>query len=95
MGYGDLSVTAALGYTTPNIDKLAAEGSRFTNFMTGQAVCTASRASLLIGCYPNRLGISGAFGPNSLMGLNPDEETLAELLKEQKNMLPQYLGNGI
>lgn len=84
MGYGDLSVTGALGYTTPNIDKLAAGGSRFTNFMTGQAVCTASRASLLTGCYPNRLGISGAFGPNSLMGLNPDEETLAELLKEQK-----------
>ncbi len=83
MGYGDLSVTGALGYTTPNIDRLATEGSRFTNFMTGQAVCTASRASLLTGCYPNRLGISGAFGPQSMIGLNPDEETLAELLKDK------------
>jgi arylsulfatase A-like enzyme len=83
MGYGDLSVTGALGYTTPNIDRLAMEGSRFTNFMAGQAVCTASRASLLTGCYPNRIGISGAFGPNSLIGLNPEEETLAELLKEK------------
>lgn len=83
MGYGDLSVTGALGYTTPNIDRLATEGSRFTNFMTGQAVCTASRASLLTGCYPNRLGISGALGPQSMIGLNPDEETLAELLKDK------------
>jgi len=83
MGYGDLSVTGALGYTTPNIDRMAIEGSRFTNFMAGQAVCTASRAALLTGCYPNRIGLSGALGPKSVTGLNPDEETLAELLKEQ------------
>lgn len=83
MGYGDLSVTGALGYTTPNIDRLAMEGSRFTNFMAAQAVCTASRASLLTGCYPNRIGISGALGPKSITGLNPEEETLAELLKEK------------
>lgn len=83
MGYGDLSVTGALGYSTPNIDRLAMEGSRFTNFMTAQAVCTASRASLLTGCYPNRIGISGALGPKSMTGLNPEEETLAELLKEK------------
>ena len=81
MGYGDLSVTGALGYKTPNIDKLAAEGTRFTNFMAAQAVCSASRAALLTGCYPNRVGVAGAFGPNQGLGLNPNEETLAELLK--------------
>ena len=83
MGYGDLGSTGALDYTTPNLDRMAAEGSRFTNFLVAQAVCSASRAALLTGCYPNRLGISGALGPNSPVGLNPDEETLAELLKER------------
>ena len=81
MGYGDLSVTGALGYKTPNIDKLATEGTRFTNFMAAQAVCSASRAALLTGCYPNRLGIAGAFGPKQGLGLDPKEETIAELLK--------------
>lgn len=81
MGYGDLSVTGALNYQTPNIDRMAVEGTRFTNFMTAQAVCSASRAALLTGCYPNRLGLSGALGPGSKIGLNPDEETIADLLK--------------
>ena len=83
LGYGDLSSTGALEYTTPNLDRMAAEGSRFTNFLVAQPVCSASRAALLTGCYPNRVGMSGALGPNSPIGLNPDEETLAELLKEQ------------
>jgi len=83
LGYGDLSCTGALDYTTPNLDRMAAEGTRFTNFLAAQAVCTASRAALLTGCYPNRLGISGAIGPGSPIGLNPNEETLAELLKER------------
>lgn len=83
MGYGDLSVTGALDYTTPNLDRMAVEGSRFSNFLVAQAVCSASRAALMTGCYPNRLGISGALGPNSPIGLNPNEETLAELLKEK------------
>lgn len=83
MGYGDLSVTGALGYETPNIDRMAAEGTRFTNFLAAQAVCSASRAALLTGCYPNRIGISGALGPTALKGLNPEEETIADLLKEK------------
>lgn len=83
LGYGDLSCTGAMGYTTPNLDRMAVEGSRFTNFLATQAVCSASRASLLTGCYPNRLNISGALGPASAIGLNPNEETLAELLKEK------------
>jgi arylsulfatase len=83
LGYGDLSCTGALGYTTPNIDRMAAEGIRFTNFLVAQAVCSASRAALLTGCYPNRVGMSGALGPASPVGLHPNEETIAELLKEK------------
>lgn len=83
LGYGDLSVTGALGYKTPNLDKMAVEGTRFTNFMAAQAVCSASRAALLTGCYPNRVGVYGAFGPSSPLGLNPKEETIAELVKAQ------------
>ncbi len=59
MGNGDLGITGALQYQTPAIDKMAREGMRFTNFLSAQAVCSASRAGLLTGCYPNRIGISG------------------------------------
>ena len=83
MGYGDLSCYGALQYRTPNLDKLASEGVRFTNFLSAQAVCSASRAALMTGCYPNRVGISGALFPNAKVGLNPDETTIAELLKEK------------
>lgn len=83
MGYGDISVNGAMGYKTPNLDKMAAEGTRFTNFMAAQAVCTASRVGLLTGCYPNRLSMSGALGPESKVGLNPNEETIAEVVKKK------------
>ena len=83
LGYGDLSCYGALQYRTPNLDKLASEGVRFTNFLAAQAVCSASRAALMTGCYPNRVGISGALFPNAKVGLNPDETTIAELLKEK------------
>ncbi|MDN5288888.1 MAG: Cerebroside-sulfatase [Mucilaginibacter sp.] len=81
MGYGDLECYGGFPYHTPNLNKLAAQGMRFTNFYVGQAVCTASRAALLTGCYPNRLGIHGAFMPWSPIALNPEEETIAEILK--------------
>jgi arylsulfatase len=83
MGYGDLSCYGALDYHTPNLDRLAAEGMRFTNFLSAQAVCSASRAGLLTGCYPNRIGISGALFPNSKVGLSKEETTIAEMLKGQ------------
>lgn len=83
MGYGDLSSFGATQYKTPNLDKMACEGVRFTNFYVAQAVCSASRAGLLTGCYSNRVGISGALGPNSKIGLNPSEETIAEVLKKR------------
>ena len=54
-GYGDFSCNGALGYTTPNIDSLAANGLRFTSFLAAQPVSGASRAGLLTGCYPNRI----------------------------------------
>lgn len=83
LGYGDLSCYGATQYYTPNIDQLAAEGMRFTNFYAPQAVCSASRAGMLTGCYPNRVGISGALNPFSKIGLNPEEETIAEVLKKK------------
>jgi arylsulfatase A-like enzyme len=83
MGYGDLGCFGATQYRTPNLDKLAGQGVRFTNFYVSQAVCSASRAALLTGCYSNRVGISGALNPKANYGLNPDEETIAEVLKKQ------------
>lgn len=83
MGYGDLSSYGAIQYKTPNLDRMASQGVRFTNFYAVQAVCSASRAGILTGCYPNRVGISGALFPNSKIGLNPDEEIIPELLKKQ------------
>jgi arylsulfatase len=81
LGYGDLGSYGASGFETPNLDKLASQGTRFTNFYAAQAVCSASRAGLLTGCYPNRIGISGALMPWSKIGLNPEETTIAEMLK--------------
>lgn len=83
MGYGDLNANGALGYHTPHIDKLAAQGMRFTNFYAAQPICSASRAGILTGCYPNRIGIPGAIFPNSKVGLHSDEETIPELLKKK------------
>lgn len=82
MGYGDPSCYSGILYQTPNIDKLAAEGMRFTNFYAAQAICSASRAGILTGCYPNRIGIHGALMPWSPIALNPNEETIAEVLKK-------------
>ena len=80
-GYGDIGVYGARGFTTPHLDRLAAEGMRFTDFYASQAVCSASRASLLTGCYAERVGIQGALGPSAEIGLNQDETTIAEMLK--------------
>lgn len=83
MGYADVGCFGAQGYQTPNIDRLAKEGRKFTNFHVAQAVCSASRTALLTGCYPNRVGIHGALGPNSKMGIHDDEMTLAEVVKQK------------
>ena len=83
LGYGDLSSYGATKYKTPNLDRMAAQGVRFTNFVSAQAVCSASRAGILTGCYPNRVGISGALMPDAKIGLNPSEETIPETLKKR------------
>ncbi|MCD7849155.1 MAG: sulfatase [Parabacteroides sp.] len=83
VGYGDFSFNGAYGYTTPNIDRMAAEGVRFTHFLAGQPISGASRAGLLTGCYPNRIGFAGAPGPDSNYGIHPEEMTMGELLKQK------------
>lgn len=82
-GYGDVGCFGATGFETPNLDKMANEGMRFTNFYSAQPVCSASRAGLLTGCYPNRIGISGALFPRDKIGIGEDEVTIAEMLKEK------------
>lgn len=81
LGYADLGVQGAKGFTTPNLDRMAAEGMRFTDFYVAAPVCSASRAALMTGCYPARVGINGALGPKSKTGLHPEEMTIAEMLK--------------
>jgi arylsulfatase A len=81
MGYGDVGCYGNKLIRTPNIDKLAADGVRFTDFYVAQAVCSASRAALLTGCYPNRVGILGALGPASKIGIHDRETTIAQMLK--------------
>jgi len=82
-GYNDIGVFGAEDIATPNLDKMAAEGLRLTSFYAAQAVCSASRAGILTGCYPNRIGIHNALMPDSKIGLNPSETTLAEMLKNE------------
>ena len=82
-GYGDVGVYGAEDINTPNLDRMAAEGAYFTSYYATQPVCSASRASILTGCYPDRIGIHNAYSPGSEVGLNPEETTLAELLKER------------
>ncbi len=83
LGFADIGVYGAEGYRTPNLDRLAAEGMVFTDFYASQAVCSASRASLLTGCYAERVSIRGALSPSAEVGLHPDETTIAEMLKGQ------------
>ncbi len=83
LGYADLHCFGGEAMVTPNLDAMARGGMRLTSFYASQAVCSASRCSLLTGCYNVRLSILGALGPNSNTCLNPDEQTIAEVLKPQ------------
>ncbi len=83
MGYADIGPFGAEGYSTPNLDQMAREGMKFTDFVVSSAVCSASRAALLTGCYHRRVGISGALGPRSNIGIHSREMTLAELCKQK------------
>jgi arylsulfatase len=83
LGYGDVGCFGAKDIRTPHLDALARQGTRFTDFTVAQAVCTASRAALLTGCYPNRVGMQGALNHTSRFGLNPAEWTLPKMLKDR------------
>lgn len=80
-GYNDVGVFGAKDITTPNLDKMAKEGTMLTSYYAAQAVCSASRAGILTGCYPNRIGIHNALGPGNTHGINEKETTMAEMLK--------------
>jgi arylsulfatase A-like enzyme len=83
-GYGDLGCFGSTTIQTPHIDRMAAEGRRMTNFMVASPVCTPSRAALLTGCYPKRVGMhQHVLFPSSSKGLNPSEHTIADHLKDQ------------
>lgn len=82
MGYRDLGCFGAPKIKTPRVDKMATEGMKFTDFYVASPVCSASRASLLTGCYHNRVGVTGVFFPNKgHTGLAPKHVTMAEVLK--------------
>ena len=81
MGWGDLpNFTPQSKIRTPNIEQLVTEGTKFNDFYVAQAVCTASRAALMTGCYANRVGLEGALNHTSTTGIAPEEELLPELL---------------
>lgn len=79
-GYADVGHGGAVGFTTPHIDRMAAEGIRFTDFLVAASACSPSRAALLTGCYPQRVGIPAVLFPWQHIGLHEDETTLAEIL---------------
>lgn len=83
LGYGDIGVYGANDIRTPNIDGLAQKGLKFTSFYSGNPVCSPSRAGLLTGRYPRRMGIDGVFFPESYTGLPASEITVAEALKQR------------
>ena len=88
LGNGDIACfNPATKHRTPHLDRMAAEGRRFTGFYSASGVCTPSRAALMTGCYPRRVGLHESYEgqvvlkPVDKKGLNPAEETMAELLK--------------
>ncbi len=98
MGYGDLDSYGAIGYKTPNLDKLEDRGMRFTNFYAVEPTCTSSRVGLLTGTYPNRIGLGGMAlfphsetggeffskkGPHNGIGINKEDETIGEMLRKK------------
>jgi arylsulfatase len=82
-GYHDVGVFGADDIDTPNLDQMAKDGAMLTSYYSAQAVCSASRAGILTGCYPNRIGIHNALGPDNTHGINSSETTLAEMLKSK------------
>jgi arylsulfatase A len=82
-GYQDVGCFGSPSIKTPNLDRMAAEGMKFTDFYAGASICSPSRAALLTGCYPPRVGITRVLFPRDNIGLNPKEVTIADMLKER------------
>ena len=87
LGYGDLSCYGSELNRTPRLDRMAEEGIRFTDFYVPAPLCTPSRAGLMTGCYPKRVGLdygyrNGTLFPGDPLGLNPAEITLPRILKD-------------
>ncbi|MCK0136437.1 sulfatase [Arenibacter sp. S6351L] len=80
-GYQDVGTFGSPNIETPHLDQMAKEGVKLTSFYSAQPICSASRAGILTGCYPNRIGIHNALGPGSPIGINASEMTIAEMLK--------------
>jgi len=83
MGWQDIGCYGAPYIETPNIDRMAAEGVKFTDFHTAMPYCAPSRYSLLTGCYPARLSFDDNPFPNTTFGIHQNEKTIAEMLKER------------
>ena len=82
-GYADVGCYGAQGFQTPYLDQMASEGVLFSDFYVAQPICGASRAALLTGCYPNRIGLIGAPDHNARHGIHENEVTLGELTRAQ------------
>jgi len=80
-GYQDVGCFGSPNINTPNLDRMADEGMKFTDFYVAASVCSPSRAALLTGCYPPRIGITKVLFPGDSIGLNPEEVTIADILK--------------
>ncbi|MBT3278434.1 MAG: sulfatase [Phycisphaerales bacterium] len=80
-GYQDMGCFGSPKIKTPNLDQMAKEGMRFTDFYSACSICSPSRAALLTGCYPPRIGLTRVLFPRDPAGLNPQETTIADLLK--------------
>ena len=104
-GYQDVGCFGSPLIKTPNLDRMAAEGMKFTDFYVAASVCSPSRAALLTGCYPPRVSIPGVLFPKHNIGLNPEEITIADILKARGyacacigkwhlGHLPQFLPTG-
>jgi arylsulfatase len=83
MGYGDLGCFGNKKIKTPNLDRMARQGMRFTSFYVTDAVCSPSRASLMTGCYAVRIGLEGALNPTSRIGISSNELLLSTLCKQR------------
>lgn len=82
-GYQDVGCFGSPDISTPNLDNMAKDGIRFTDFYSASPVCSPSRAALMTGCYPTRVGVPVVLWPMSPDGLSPEEVTIAEMVKEQ------------